>query len=167
MCPGPQSKPATRRGRGPVPCTSCPASFSGPGTAFFTTSALATTPHTEPLPHSLSEALDGFHPRTFLARLSGHLLQDMTLVHSTLDLWKGVGSGETLSWAPPASLPGASFSGILGPGHLQGAPLYAAQSLCPTLSWGSRDPEMSHAKPSSSLMRRKSHQQCQHEWQES
>lgn len=101
-CPGSQSKPATRQGRGPTPCTNCPTcllrSWHGIPPHFCPGHHPHT--HTKPLPYSLSDALDGFHPRTFLARLSCHLLQDMTLIHSTLDLWKGAGSEETLSWAP-------------------------------------------------------------------
>lgn len=46
-------------------------------------------PAPEAPPCSLSDALDRLHPWAILACLSCHLLQDMTLIHGILDLWKG------------------------------------------------------------------------------
>lgn len=90
-CPRSHSKPAAKPERGPMSCTS---SFTQVlGLALPPPSALTTIPFPrpmKPLPCSLSDALDRLHPWAFLACLSCHLLQDMTLIHGILDLWKGV-----------------------------------------------------------------------------
>lgn len=93
-------------------------------------SALTTTPPLPqlmaPLPCSLSGALDRRHPWAFLARLSCHLLQDMTLIHGILDLWKGEESDRPSPGLLTASFPGQSLRQLPETRRVQALPSSAS-----------------------------------------